>query len=82
MPENLTKAQDEALKKAWDLLTEHFDAIVLTTLVRAEGSEDNEIRHHYRYGGYALGIGLLETHKAFLLARYGLKEEGDDEEPG
>lgn len=79
MPKDLTTAQEEALKKAWDLITEHFDACVLTTMVRAEGSEDSEIRHHYRYGGYALGIGLLETHKACLLARYGRDE--DDEEP-
>lgn len=79
MPKNLTPAQDEALKKAWDLLTEHFDGGILTTMVRAEGSEDTEIRHHFHYGGFAIGIGLIETHKAFLLSRYGQDE--DDEEP-
>jgi len=80
MPQDLTQTQTEAMQKAWDILTEHFDAVVLTACVRAEGGSENEIRLHYRYGGYATAVGLIETHKAFLLSRYG-REEQDVEPP-
>jgi len=42
----------------------------------SQSRSEGEILHHYRYGGgYAMAVGLVESHKAFLLSRYGVDEK-------
>lgn len=59
----LTEAQQKALKKAWDLLCEHFESciVVYTTTCKDDGTESVfDCNYH---GGFTVGIGLAERAK-------------------
>jgi hypothetical protein len=64
----ITAAQREALDKAWDLLSEHFDRILLITdceVTNAEGGEENET-HGFWHGGYLAALGCAEHAKHMI----------------
>ncbi len=59
----MTDAQIEARTKAFDLLTEHFNAVVLITLNDIEDnspeSERCEELHHMHDGGHSTATGMV-----------------------
>jgi hypothetical protein len=52
-----SESQEEALAKAWDILTEHFDKCVLS-IESEQPVESGNAFIHYFHGGRAAAIGL------------------------
>lgn len=71
-----TEQQHEALEKAWDILTEHFDGCVLGVLSECGDNEPQEATKGYWHGGRIMAIGLVED-----LKHYMLKVQADEIEP-
>ena len=61
----LTQAQDDAIKKAWDLLTEHFDRVLV--VVDTETPEREDGHEVWWHGGYLAGLGAAEWAKVRML---------------
>jgi hypothetical protein len=68
----LTKAQEEALCKAWDLLKEHFDAVLLTYDTEVPEGTDRAFACYYA-GGISTCVGMAERAKFRMLR---LPEDG------
>jgi hypothetical protein len=65
----MTAAQTEALNKAWELLTEHFDHCIVayeTDADDVDGPPESEFDASYN-GGVSAAIGLCERTKYKLL---------------
>ena len=60
----MTPAQDEALKKAWDLLSEHFEHVLLVVDFEVVSGDAHECWWH---GGALTAIGMAEFAKDRLL---------------
>jgi hypothetical protein len=59
---DLTPAQMGALDKAWDMLEEHFDHVLLLIDTEAPEGEDRVFQCGY-HGGITAAIGLCERAK-------------------
>lgn len=55
----ITEAQADALEKAWDLLREHFDCVVVTFDTEATSGTDR-LFHGYFHGGITNALGLCK----------------------
>lgn len=80
-PDPMSKPQRESLQKAWDILTEHFDHVLLVIDFECPDEEGGTANAHegYWHGGSMAAIGLAEFAKARLM-RSG-KTFNDPEEP-
>ena len=70
--DTLTKVQNDTRDKAWEMLKEHFDNVVLIIETEAQDGTDRLFLSNY-HGGITVGIGMCER------ASYRFKE-GDVEE--
>lgn len=77
-PDDLTPAQEEALKKAWDILGEHFDRVLL--VVDTETPQGQQDAHAVFWQGGALpAIGMASYAHQRLLERNNRNHEPTDE---
>lgn len=79
-PDDLTKPQRDALKRAWDILTEHFDRVLLVVDADLD-SEDGPLRDYHQcfwHGGSMSAIGLSEFAKLGILATKSRENPPDD----
>jgi len=60
-----TPSQDDAVKKAWDLISEHFDRALLVVDVECEDGDDGH--QVFWHGGFLAGLGAAEYAKHHLL---------------
>ncbi len=65
--EKHTQAQKEALTKAWDLITEHFDRAVLLINTDKLSDDQETTTCYYWRGGVLSAIGLMEVAKQRLM---------------
>jgi hypothetical protein len=64
----LTQAQVQARDKAWELMVEHFEGVVLIFDTEVNEGTDRAFACNY-HGGLTMGIGLCERGKLDLKAR-------------
>lgn len=67
-PESMTPAQKESLQKAWDLLTEHFDRVLLVADWEVEGDLRQSAHVGYWHGGALAAVGMAEFAKDRVLS--------------
>lgn len=61
----MTDAQEDAIAKVKEILSEHFDACVM--VVQVEEGDKAESNPAFWHGGWALAVGLLEVGKISVL---------------
>lgn len=66
--ETMTEAQREAIQKAWDLLSEHYDHVLVILDWRTEQDDDAHVA--YWHGGALCALGMAE------FAREGIQRSG------
>lgn len=68
-PDPMSKPQREALQKAWDILTEHFDHVLVVANWECEDDEGKRSDAHegWWHGGSIAAIGLAEFAKDRIL---------------
>ena len=71
-PEAMSEAQKDALKKAFDILDEHFEASLM--VVAFETSDHTDGFKLARHGGFAAAIGLAR-YAEYLLRNTKSQEE-------
>ena len=62
-----TDVQRAELEKAWDILTEHFNGVLLAVLAECGDAVEKEAVRVYFKGGRVQAIGLCEEAKDRLL---------------
>ena len=78
-PAGFNPSQDAALKKAWDLLSEHFDHALL--VIEWETNRDEELTDAhiaYWHGGALPALGMAEYAKHYILNTERKSQEPDD----
>lgn len=65
----MSAAQREAIQKAWDILTEHFERVVVVADWDCQDEDDTETTAHegWWHGGSMPAIGLCEFAKDRIL---------------
>lgn len=64
----LSPAQLEALRRAWDVLTEHFENVLIVAATQAPGDgEAATVTRFAWYGGYHAAIGMAESAKRYVM---------------
>lgn len=67
-PDEMTPAQRQAIAKAWELLTEHFDSVLLAVDFETTANGELQNAHAgYWHGGSMSAIGLAEFAKDRIL---------------
>lgn len=83
--EPMTAAQQDAIKKAWDLLSEHFERCLLVVDwdIDAPNGESETAHTGYWHGGSIAAVGLAEFAKQRLLnsGTSTRREPGEEETP-
>lgn len=65
---SLTKQQNEALDRAYAMLSEQFEGVLLAVLSEGhDGEEEVEMTKVLHYGGVTMALGLTEVAKNRLL---------------
>lgn len=66
----LSPAQRQAVQKAWDILGEHFDRVLLVidTEVEGEGGRRDDAHEGFWHGGSMAAIGMAEFAKDRVMA--------------
>lgn len=72
-----TEAQIEARNKAWALLAEHFDKVVLALDTESPDGDDDSFEVSW-IGGLSTAIGLAERAKLGLISHLSGPEEGEE----
>lgn len=63
-----TQQQHEALEKAYSLLTEQFESVLIAVLANAhDGEQETEVTKIYHYGGRVAALGLCRYTENQLL---------------
>lgn len=82
-PDPLTKPQREAVQKAWDILTEHFDRVLLVVdseVYEPDGKRE-DAHEGFWHGGSLSAVGMAEFAKHRILnSGHGQYDPGDVEE--
>lgn len=65
----MTPAQRVAIQKAWDILTEHFERVLVVADWDCEGDDGEQANAHegWWHGGALAGVGLAEFAKDRML---------------
>lgn len=66
-PQALTEAQREALRKAWDLLCEHFEGVVVAYSTTCQDDGNESVFDCNYHGGFTTAIGIVERAKHMWL---------------
>jgi hypothetical protein len=80
----MTAPQRQALQKAWDILTEHFDHVLVVADWESDDEHGERCNAHegWWYGGSIPAIGLAEFAKDRILksgTKYNEPEKPEDE---
>lgn len=78
----MSPAQREAMQKAWDLLTEHFERVLLVIDFECEGENGKRQDAHqgFWHGGALSAIGMCEYAKDRVLNGYERDNAPEDDE--
>jgi hypothetical protein len=68
-PDPMTPAQREAIQKAWDVLTEHFDHVLLVAdwELKNESGDLADAHEGWWHGGSMAALGMCEFAKDRIL---------------
>lgn len=82
-PDPMTDSQRQALQKAWDILTEHFDHVLVVADWESDDHKGNRCNAHegWWHGGSIPAIGLAEFAKDRILHSGTKFNEPKDEDP-
>lgn len=64
--DEMTPAQREAVEKAWTLITEHFERILLVVDFDVESEDRYSATEAFWYGGWSSSLGLSEAAKQMI----------------
>lgn len=78
----MSPAQREAMQKAWDLLTEHFERVLLVIDFEVEGEDGKRQDAHqgFWHGGALASVGMAEYAKDRIMSCRERDNEPDDED--
>ena len=69
----MNTSQTEKLEQAWDILTEHFDRVLL--VVDHETPDRTDTSKVYWHGGYMSAIGMARYCEAMIITRKDTNQE-------